>query len=44
LELKVTKIITYRREVTELPTGMSGELFLQGDGADQLRRRALLVD
>jgi hypothetical protein len=41
--LAVAKTITYRREVAELPEGMSGELQLLGEGIDSLQKRDMLV-
>jgi hypothetical protein len=38
VELVVTKITAYRRELDELPKGVSGGLFLVGLGANLLKR------
>jgi hypothetical protein len=35
--LTVEKIITYHQEVDELPTGMSGELFVVGEGQEEIK-------
>ena len=43
VELVVTKIVTYRREVTELPSGMSGDLYLAGFGIELIQDRDMLV-
>jgi hypothetical protein len=40
--LSVKRIVAYRREIDELPSGMSGELTLEGQGADLLRKHDLL--
>ena len=42
--LRVSRIIAYRREIGELPTGMSGELCVAGDGATQLEKHRMLTD
>lgn len=42
IQLAVEKIITYRREIDKLPTGMSGELHLKGEGADLLKKNDIL--
>lgn len=44
VKLKVSKIIAYRREITELPTGMSGELHVDGNGIGQLEGGGMLMD
>jgi hypothetical protein len=43
VELVVTKIVTYSREVTELPSGMSGDLYLDGFGIELIQGRDMLV-
>ncbi|MCC8443902.1 hypothetical protein LN449_15440 [Xanthomonas cannabis] len=44
VSLKVSNIVAYRRQIDELPTGMSGELHLSGDGASQLAKHFMLTD
>lgn len=41
--LTVTKIVAYRRELRELPRGMSGELHLVGEGAELLKKHDMLL-
>jgi hypothetical protein len=41
--LKVSNIVAYRRQVAELPTGMSGELHMSGDGVGQLGKHCMLT-
>lgn len=43
VSLKVSSIVAYRRQIAELPTGMSGELYLSGDGAGQLAKHVMLT-
>ena len=40
--LKVSSIVAYRRQIAELPTGMSGELHVSGEGAGQLGKHCML--
>jgi hypothetical protein len=42
VSLKVSSIVAYRRQIAELPTGMSGELHLSGDGGGQLAKHFML--
>lgn len=42
VSLSIARIIAYRRELDELPTGMSGELRLVGKGADLIKRHDML--
>jgi hypothetical protein len=42
VRLTVSKIVAYRHELDELPTGMTGELHLQGTGADRLLDRTTM--
>ena len=44
VSLKVSSIVAYRRQIAELPTGMSGELHVSGDGAGQLGKHGMLTD
>ena len=37
VHLTVSKITSYRHEFDELPKGLSGGLYLVGDGADRLK-------
>lgn len=44
VSLKASSIVAYRRQIAELPTGMSGELHMSGDGAGQLAKHFMLTD
>jgi hypothetical protein len=40
--LSVKKVVAYRREIDDLPSGMSGELTLEGQRAELLREHDML--
>ena len=42
--LRVSNIIAYRRQIAELPKGMSGELHVSGAGVTQLEKGGMLTD
>lgn len=42
IHLSVKRVVAYRREIDELPQGMSGELTLEGQGAELLRKHDTL--
>ena len=42
--LRVSSVVAYRRQIPELPTGMSGELHVSGDGAALLAKHCMLRD
>lgn len=42
VHLSVKKVVAYRREIGELPSGMSGELTLEGRGAEHLSKHDML--
>jgi hypothetical protein len=42
VSLSIVRITAYRRELDELPTGMSGELQLIGKGANLLKEHDML--
>jgi hypothetical protein len=42
VHLLVKKIVAYRREIETLPAGMSGELTLEGQGMEVLRKHDML--
>lgn len=42
VHLLVKKVVAYRREIEELPAGMSGELILEGRGTELLRKHDML--
>ncbi|MCU0546891.1 MAG: hypothetical protein MUE44_32795 [Oscillatoriaceae cyanobacterium Prado104] len=42
IELQVIRIKAYNRDLDELSQGMSGELYLKGEGGDILRERDFL--
>jgi hypothetical protein len=44
VSLSVSSIVAYRRQISELPTGMSGELHMSGDGAGHLAKHFMLTD
>lgn len=44
VSLKVLSIVAYRRQIAELPTGMSGELQVIGDGVGELGKHGMLTD
>jgi hypothetical protein len=43
VSLSVRKIIAYRRKLNPLPSGMSGDLILEGRGADGLSKHDMLL-
>ena len=44
VDLSVSNIVAYRKQLPELPTGMSGELQISGDGGNQLAKHCMLTD
>jgi hypothetical protein len=42
VNLTVSKIVSYRHEFDELPKGLSGGLYVVGEGAGRLRRNDML--
>lgn len=43
IKLRVKQIEAYRSTLEELPEGMSGELWLTGEGGEHLQQKDLLV-
>lgn len=44
VDLSVSNIVAYRKQIPELPAGMSGELHVSGVGAGQLAKHCMLTD
>lgn len=41
--LRVEKIIAYRRSLDSLPQGMTGEIYLVGEGGDDIHEKDILA-
>lgn len=44
VRLEVTDIVAYRRQITELPNGMSGELHVIGEGIGLIEKNYMLAN